>query len=545
MKKLLSLIMICLLLIGTVQTAMASESVPLSPLDGLKYLTEEASEEDLNGISTQSLPESGTITITGLKEGTTVQAYRLVELASTDGIHFSNVLNSKYNDLFQALGVNSASALAGKDGSTVLAKSQEIITAAENPVSADYSATAAAGENSVKIDVEYGFYYVAMTAGTQDYTIYNPLLVLVPQISEDEQTGEKVYTYDATAEAKSSTPGIEKKIVEGANRVDETTASVGDTIQYELTTPVPTYTADVDDSKVVFKITDTMSKGLTYSDGFAVYGVNAGGTETPLADVVIPDVSTDTESGITTIVMDFDYAAIKAYASLRITYNAELNEQAVIGAPGNPNNARLEYSHDTSVTDEDGKYPTKEPPEDTTVVYSFGLNITKYELGDTNVTLAGAEFSLKTADSKQVYFRVKDEANNIYTAIVADTQPEGTTATVTTIAGGKLIIEGLGAGSYTLTEVKAPDEYYIIEKDIPITITPAKDANGKMTGEVVQSETKIAEDAYGNNYFIKSIANSPEYVLPVTGGIGTVLFLFAAAMITTAACVMLYRRRSE
>lgn len=545
MKKLLSLIMICLLLIGTVQTAMASESVPLSPLDGLKYLTEEASEEDLNGISTQSLPEPGTITITGLKEGTTVQAYRLVELASTDGKYFSNVLNSKYNDLFKALGVNSASALAGKDGSTVLAKSQEIITAAENPVPADYSATAAAGENSVKIDVEYGFYYVAMTAGTQDYTIYNPLLVLVPQISEDEQTGEKVYTYDATAEAKSSTPGIEKKIVEGANRVDETTASIGDTIQYELTTPVPTYTADVDDSKVVFKITDTMSKGLTYSDGFAVYGVNAGGTETPLADVVIPDVSTDTESGITTIVMDFDYAAIKAYASLRITYNAELNEQAVIGAPGNPNNARLEYSHDTSVTDEDGKYPTKEPPEDTTVVYSFGLNITKYELGDTNVTLAGAEFSLKTADSKQVYFRVKDEANNIYTAIVADTQPEGTTDTVTTITGGKLIIEGLGAGSYTLTEVKAPDEYYIIEKDIPITITPAKDANGKMTGEVVQSETKIAEDAYGNNYFIKSIANSPEYVLPVTGGIGTVLFLFAAAMITTAACVMLYRRRSE
>ena len=549
MKKILAVILSCILLIGTVQTAAAQESVPLSPLDGLKYLTQEASADNQSDMKPHKAPikapanlPQGTLTITGLKEGTTVQAYRLVELASTDGKYFSNVLNSKYNKLFQTLGVSSASALAEKAGSTVLAKAQEIITAGENPPDADYETVVVADKTNVKIDVDYGFYYVAMTAGTEDYTIYNPLLVLVPQISEDEQTEEKVYTYDATADAKSSTPGIEKKIVEGEARVDETTTSIGDTIQYELTTPVPTYTADVDDGKVVFKITDTMSKGLTYSDGFTVYGVNAAGTETPLADAVTPNVSTDTE-GTTAIVMDFDYAKIKAYKSLRITYNAKLNEQAVIGALGNPNEVILSYSHDTSRTDESGKYPTKEPPKDETTVYTFGLEITKYELGDSSVTLAGAEFSLKNADNKQVYFKVKDAANNIYTAITADTQPEDTTGTVTTIAGGKLIIEGLGEGTYTLTEEKAPQDYYIINKDITITITPEKDG-GILTGNVNQ-DSGVNAGTLGKAYYVKGIENSPDYVLPITGGIGTILFGLIAVLAAAVACVMLYKRRSE
>ena len=472
-----------------------------------------------------------------------MQAYRLVELASTDGKHFSNTLNNKYNALFNALGVSSASAFSEKVGSTVLAKAQEIITAGENPLNADYEAVTAAGATSVTIDnIEYGFYYLAMTAGNEDYTIYNPLLVLVPQVQKDE-TGGHTYTYNVTAEAKSSQPKIEKNIVEGTERVPETTASIGDTIQYELTTPVPTYTAHVDDSKVVFKITDTMSKGLTYTGGFTVYGVNEEGSETSIEDVEQPAVSTDDQTGITTIVMDFNYTKIKTYKSLRITYTAKLNEQAVIGTSGNSNEVVLSYSHDTSRIDESGKYQTKDTPKDETKVYTFGLDITKYELGDPNVTLPGAEFSLKTADNKQVYFRLKKENENIYTAIIADTQPEGAIATVTTIAGGKLIIEGLGEGTYTLTEEKAPQDYYIINKNITITITPEKNGT-TLTGNVTQ-DSGVSEGTLGKAYYVKGIENSPDYVLPITGGIGTILFGLIAVLAAAVACVMLYKRRSE
>lgn len=193
MKKILAVILSCILLIGTVQTAVAQESVPLSPLDGLKYLTQEASADNQSGMKPHKAPikapanlTQGTLTVTGLKEGTTVQAYRLVELESKDGKHFSNALNNKYNDLFHALGVSSTSAFSKKDGRTILAKAQEIITAGETPPDADYNAVTAAGETGVTINnIEYGFYYVAMTAGTEDYTIYNPLLVLVPQVQKE------------------------------------------------------------------------------------------------------------------------------------------------------------------------------------------------------------------------------------------------------------------------------------------------------------------------------------------------------------------------
>ena len=193
----------------------------------------------------------------------------------------------------------------------------------------------------------------------------------------------------------------------------------------------------------------------------------------------------DPETGKTTVVMDFDYAKIKGYQSLKITYTALLNEAAVIGTPGNPNEADLTYSHDTSKI-VDGKYETKTLPKDETVVYTYGLDITKYELGDPSMTLAGAEFSLKTAAGKTVYFKVKNAENNIYTAIFADVKPEEAAQTVRTSTGGKLIIEGLGAGIYTLTEEAAPTDYHIIDKNITVNITPELNSAGEPTGTLTQ-----------------------------------------------------------
>ncbi len=592
MKKLLAVFLSCMLLVGTMQIASAAESVPMSPLDGLKYLTEEASAdaavkakpvkapvknapakapagtpgaEDEEGTGNPladpgdsgstppaaTLQDSGSITVTGLKKGTTVNAYRLVKLETNENkTHFYNQLNSKYQAVFDELHVENVSSFAEKRGSAVLAAAQECITAAETVPPAEYSQTVEAGQNSLTITpADLGFYYIAMTAAEGDFTIYNPMLVLVPQVSETPGEEKVTYTYDVTAAAKSSSPGIEKKILEGTQPVDTTSASIGDIIKYQLTTLVPEYKADIEYDKVVFKITDTMSKGLTYKDGFAVYGIGeAGGAgtqiENPLTGgVATPTVTVNDENGETTIEMDFNYAKIKDYKSIRITYNAELNEGAVIGGEGNPNEAKLAYSHDTSKVDDSGKYPSKEPPGDKTVVYTFGLDITKYELGDTTVKLSGAEFSMKTAEGKTVYFKVKNETDNIYTAIVADAQPENTADTVTTIAGGKLIIEGLGEGNYTLTEVKAPNDYHIIDKNISITITAEK-TGGELTGKVTQ-DTGILAGSYGDAYYVKNIANSPKYALPQTGGIGTAIFGLIAVLAAAAACVMLYRRRNE
>lgn len=576
MKKILSVFVIIMLLIGTMQTAAATGTVSLDPMDGLRYLIEETSafadmEDEANDenvpnsdaesenpimarlkaaarlmttadepLSTPVVnpPAKGTITITGLHEGTEVKAYRLVELESTDRVNFSNKLNTKYSDVFNALSVANPSAFAALDGGQVLAAAQQHITAAADAPTPEFSATVAADGTSVYIEnVDYGFYYIAMQAQENDFTIYNPMLVLVPQVNED---GTR--TYDVEAAAKSSSTGIEKKIEKGGALVDSAAASIGDTISYCLTTPVPEYKAEIDNTKVVFKITDTMSAGLTYTGGFTVYGVK-NAAETPIEDAAEVTDTKDPESGETTVVMDFNYAKIKGYQSLKITYTALLNEAAVIGAPGNPNEADLTYSHDTSKI-VDGKYETKTLPKDETVVYTYGLDITKYELGDPSMTLAGAAFSLKTADGKTVYFKVKDAENNIYTAIFADAKPDDVAQIVSTGTGGKLIIEGLGAGTYTLTEETAPTDYHIIDKDIAVNITPELSA-GVPTGTLTQDVGVVVAGAKGAGYLVKNIANSPDYTLPFTGSVGTMIFLLAATITAAIAVVLIYRRQQN
>ena len=92
-------------------------------------------------------------------------------------------------------------------------------------------------------------------------------------------------------------------------------------------------------------------------------------------------------------------------------------------------------------------------------------------------------------------------------------------------------------------EEKAPQDYYIINKDITITITPEKDGV-TLTGNVTQ-DSGVSEGTLGKAYYVKGIENSPDYVLPITGGIGTILFGLIAVLAAAVACVMLYKRRSE
>ena len=350
MKKILSVFVIIMLLIGTIQTAAATGTVPLDPMDGLRYLIEETSafadmEDEANDKNVPNSdeesenpfmarlkaaarlmptadeplltpvvnpPAKGTITITGLHAGTEVKAYRLVKLASTDGTNFSNELNAKYQEVFAALGVSTPRAFAALDGGRVLAAAQQHITAVAAAPTPEFSETVAAEGTSVRIEnVDYGFYYIAMQAEANDFTIYNPMLVLVPQVNED---GTR--TYDVEAAAKSSSTGIEKKIEKNGALVDSAAASIGDTISYRLTTPVPEYKAEIDNTKVVFKITDTMSAGLTYTGGVTVYGVNDAG-EALIADLPACGRK-DPATGETAVVTGFDYAKIKGYQSLKI-----------------------------------------------------------------------------------------------------------------------------------------------------------------------------------------------------------------------------------
>ena len=68
----------------------------------------------------------------------------------------------------------------------------------------------------------------------------------------------------------------------------------------------------------------------------------------------------------------FDYPDIMAYNNLQLNYQVKINEDAVIGVEGNPNQVDLEYTNNNKTWD-------TSVPEDETKSFVFGLKINKID----------------------------------------------------------------------------------------------------------------------------------------------------------------------
>ena len=546
MKRIMTVLLICLLVLGSVSAAFAS-TVALGPLESLGFMVTntKALKTVVNADSTAGL------TINGLKAGDKVEAFKLVTITTdTDGNRMYK-LNTKYSEVFAKLGVNTVAALAAEPVQDVIEACQSKIGEA----TADLTLTAGEGATSVtKANAPMGLYFVSITS-SEDATIYNPILINVPTVKADGNMT------DAVATAKTYKPVPEKKIVlaDGSER-DDTTASVGEKVNFAVRTAVPKYTNAKDESKVKFIIKDEMQKGITYLGSPVVKGVS-GTDETILADAMT-ESSTETTSGNTLITFTFDYSKIKSYDSILMTYSGVLNEDA---AKNNFNKVTLTYTNKiTTDSNGDTEYQEKTSTSDEVWVYTYDLDLTKCELGSTDIKLPGAVFSLQKG-ATDVYFKAADadsyitvtpgaggyavaaESDGTYTATLTTDEGSiaitGLTKTVTTPASGIIRMYGLGEGTYTLTEEQAPEGYYIIGNGkTTFTVTGEKGADGSYTGKVLQQNGVVSETSpYA---YMVSVENSTTYTLPDTGGIGMALFLGTAVIALAAACLMLYRRLS-
>ena len=558
-KKIITLMLIGLMILGTASAAFGQTSV-LGPLESLRYIVEQnpdgeqpSSAKPLKALrAVNSQNATAGLTINGLKGGETINLYKLVTIGVHSGDNRTYSLNSKYQAVFDKLGVTSVTALTMKSVPEIIEACQSKIA-----VEADLQLTVSAGDTSVtEKNAPMGLYFVEITS-EDDATIYNPILVNIPAVNND---GSMV---DATATAKHSRPELEKKIVlSGGTEADDTTASIGEKVDFIVRVPVPKYN-NAKDNLVTFVISDTMQNSLTYLGNTVVKGVN-GENEVVLDndnDKVMQETTKKDSEGNTIIKFKFDYSKIKEYGSITMTYSGVLNEAAL---NKNFNKAYLTYTNKITVnSDGNPVYTEKDSPEDTVWVYTYGLDLTKYELGSPDIKLAGAEFSLQKG-STDVYFKADGESyititpgtdgyivgkaeDGTYTAsltVNGETKTvEGLTKTVITPQGGNLVIKGLGEGSYTLKEEKAPEGYYKVGSgETNFTITGEKGDDGLYTGKVIQSQSN---DSTASDLYKLEVANSTTYTLPETGGIGMMLFLGAAVIAMTAACLLIYRRRSS
>ena len=241
--------------------------------------------------------------------------------------------------------------------------------------------------------------------------------------------------------AKAEAPTLEKKIQEGEDLVDVNNVSIGDKVNYVLTSKVPAMT---EYNKYFFVINDTMSKGLTFNDDIVITIGGVALVEGTDYTVEVTE-NADGTTSFSIIFKNFIERKAQAGQEIKVTYSATLNEDANVGEEGNPNTVHLVYSNNPNVESipDEGENPDKpgpdddkiigKTPDDTVVTHTSGLKLVKVDQDEK--PLAGAKFVIEGTSVKVViinrnifvesaegtYFRLTD---GTYTEEVATEQTE-------------------------------------------------------------------------------------------------------------------------
>lgn len=314
---------------------------------------------------------------------------------------------------------------------------------------------------------------------------------------------------------------------------DSADYDVNDEVPFQLTATLPTNDTDFaayKTYKLVFH--DQQSAGLTFNKDSVVvkYGDQTLGTDSYTVTENVEDKDTfDITITDAKTVKDADGSAITVAAGGKFTveYTSTLNENAVIGAAGNPNGASLEFSNNPNVG---GEGNTGKTPTDKVIVFTYQLDINKTFNGGTPDDNDLPEFTLYKFDSA-----TNDYTTNVGKVDITKTADDKYTASFKRVDDGKYkLVEtktpaGFNTAADTTFEITADHD---VESDNPqltvlkINTTAGNTITGTVTADVVNQK--------GSN-------------LPSTGGMGTVLLYVAGIavfVLAGATLVMALRRRN-
>lgn len=288
-------------------------------------------------------------------------------------------------------------------------------------------------------------------------------------------------------------------------------ADIGQTVNFKST-----ITAQAGAENYVFH--DKMSAGLTYT---GVTGVTLNRENVDKASYTVKTTEFSDDCTFEVIFTQAFCNTLKANDEIVISYTATVNEKAVIGSTGNPNESKIEYG-------ESGKTTTTPPSKTTTYTWSF--DVLKYGNNDESKVLKDAQFVLLNNGKT----KVATIANGKLTGWVdVPTAGEDRTITwpantvLTTGADGKIAIAGLDSDTYYLREVEAPAGYNKLAEDKEVKIAPTAGENNTLS--LAPLTVKVN--------------NQSGAELPSTGGIGTTIFYIIGAVLVLGASVLLVTKR--
>lgn len=464
--------------------------------------------------------EALSITITGNVSGRTLSIYKLFDLNINEGNYYYSWDGLATEDFFSnekdLKTVYEATEYLKelKEDSTDLTKlAEEYYTYCKNNgISEIDKKTVGENESQTTFSgLDQGYYLVYDETKATENTAKSA--AIVSNLTENMRVSIKVDSIEINKE------------------VDDTSAKIGDTVNFTITSTVPEM---IGYDKYSFIISDTLSKGLDLNeDSIKIFIGDNEYTDYTKTSVK----NSDNTTTLTITFNNFINQKENSGDTIKVNYSAKLNNEAAI-EKDTSNGAKIIYSNDPT-SDKKG-----ETDEVVVHVYTYAIELTKKNSKDD--ILSGVEFILKLDNGKYAKF----DQNGVYTESV-DNKDEATI--LVTNSEGKISISGLEVGDYELIETKTLEDYNLPNFSFSFRISQLLNDDGTLKtasfeytadDENKEAEGYIKDVSNSSASFEVTVLNAKKGLLPSTGGMGTIIFTVGGlGLMLIAASVFIVRKK--
>ena len=420
-------------------------------------------------------------------------------------------------------------------------------------------------------DMERGLYLVVETRVPENVTFTcNPFFVPLPMTTIDGAA----WNYDVTVYPKNQTgnPDLEKTVREAKNStgkntgtltdskdgyVHTATASVGDTVDYQIISTLPTITSKAS-SLSEYTYVDTMSKGIRYNkndvvieffkdagctDKITTRDENSGNFTVAYDDTANTMTIRMTDTGLSEIneaATVYTNSVKRGYSdcTMRISYAATLTADAKMGDTDNPNEVVLTWRRTNNTYFDTLK--------DCCHVYTYGIDVLK-QFSDNGGNLRNVKFKLRN-DTDDVYV-VADQKDGVYYAKGIATKKADATIFVPN-SSGHIVVKGLEDDAYSLTEIATDKGYVLLKEAVKIIIKTSESGQCEKCGTklLTASATVNGKDvtmSEGNAIVPLTVVNNPGFDLPKTGSYGVWMYTVGSVLLLSMAAFIVAKSRKH